>query len=70
MAKKQSSEPVSVESAYREALSRYSTRPYVTAIDIGYKYVNAKKTDQLSVRIHITEKRDRQRNFFSVKASR
>jgi len=32
--------------------------PGVTAVDIGYKYVNDKKTDVLAIRIYVKKKRD------------
>ena len=32
--------------------------PGVTVVDIGYKYVNGKKTDALAIRIYVKKKRD------------
>lgn len=48
-----------VKSAYEEALSKFGHRPYVTAIDVGPKYIEGKKTDELTVRIHVAEKKDK-----------
>ena len=33
-------------------------RPGVTGVDIGYKYVGGKKTDELSIRVFVEEKKD------------
>ena len=31
--------------------------PGVTAVDVGYKYVNGKRTDQIAVRVHVAKKK-------------
>lgn len=33
-------------------------RPGVTAVDVGYKYVNGQKTDTIAIRVHVAEKKD------------
>lgn len=33
-------------------------KPGVTGVDIGYKYVGGKKTDELSIRVYVEEKKD------------
>lgn len=34
------------------------SRPGVTAVDVGYKFVNGRKTDEIVIRIHVAEKKD------------
>src|SRR5947209_12268673 len=34
-------------------------RPGVTAVDIGYKYVGGKKTDELSIRVYVEKKKEK-----------
>src|SRR6187402_2272061 len=36
--------------------SQLLNRPGVTAVDVGYKYVDGKKTDELAIRIHVKKK--------------
>lgn len=45
-----------LEGAYRKALSSYSHRDNVTAVDIGYRYKDGTRTDELAVRVHVREK--------------
>lgn len=33
------------------------SRPGVTAVDVGYKFVNGRKTDEIVIRIHVAEKK-------------
>src|SRR5436309_2922941 len=33
-------------------------RPGVTGVDVGYRYVGGKKTDEIVVRVHVAEKKD------------
>ena len=34
------------------------SRPGVTGVDVGYKYVGGQKTDQIAIRVHVAEKKD------------
>ena len=45
-----------LQQAYQKAFKAYMGRNNVTGIDIGYKYVNAQRTDDIVVRIHVREK--------------
>jgi hypothetical protein len=38
---------------------RYLGLPGVTAIDVGYKYVGERRTDQVAIRVHVAKKSDR-----------
>lgn len=44
--------------AYRKALAAYGHRENVTGVDIGYRYKDDKRTDELAVRVHVKEKLD------------
>ena len=33
--------------------------PGVNAVDVGFKYVNGKKTDEIAIRVHVTKKKDK-----------
>ena len=33
-------------------------RPGVTGVDVGYKYVGGKRTDEIAIRVHVAHKRD------------
>jgi hypothetical protein len=45
-----------LQEAYEKAYKAYMVRANVTGIDIGYKYINGEKTDNIVVRIHVKEK--------------
>ena len=45
-----------LENAYRKALAAYGHRENVTAVDIGYRYKDGRRTDDLAVRVHLKEK--------------
>lgn len=45
-----------LQQAYEKAYKAYMSRNNVTGIDIGYKYVDGQKTDDIVVRIHVKEK--------------
>lgn len=45
-----------LERAYRKALATYSQREDVTGVDIGFRYKDDKRTDQIAVRVHVKEK--------------
>lgn len=45
-----------VQAAFDEAVRKYSGRPTVTGVDLGYKWVDGKRTKTLAVRIHVREK--------------
>ena len=45
-----------LQQAYEEAREDYIGRENVTGVDIGYKYVEGQRTDDIVVRIHVTEK--------------
>ncbi len=45
-----------VRQAYEKAVRTYGQRPYVTGIDVGYKYDAGVRTGQIAVRIHVREK--------------
>jgi hypothetical protein len=30
--------------------------PGVNAVDVGYKYVNGKRTDEIAIRVHVSKK--------------
>jgi len=47
-----------LQEAYEQALAKYGARAEVTAIDIGYQYDQGKRTETMSVRIHVSEKKD------------
>lgn len=34
------------------------SRPGVTAVDVGYKFVNGRKTDEIVIRIHVAKRKD------------
>ncbi|MCP5101974.1 MAG: hypothetical protein GY950_01280 [bacterium] len=48
-----------LQDAYYKALKEYSEREDVTAVDIGYKYLDKKnkRTREIAVRIHVKEKK-------------
>src|SRR5439155_11274516 len=39
--------------------ARFLGQPGVTGVDVGYKEVGGRTTDQLSIRVHVAKKRDR-----------
>ncbi len=45
-----------LENAHRKALAAYGQRENVTGVDIGYRYKDGKRTDELAVRVHLKEK--------------
>ena len=45
-----------LQQAYQKAFKAYIGRNNVTGIDVGYKYVGGKRTDNIVVRIHVREK--------------
>ncbi len=45
-----------LEQAYHKAFKAYMGRENVSGIDVGYKYVNGQRTDDIVVRIHVREK--------------
>ena len=45
-----------VQKAFEKALKTYGHRPDVTGVDIGYKYNDGERTDEITVRIHVREK--------------
>ena len=45
-----------IQQAYRKAFKAYIGRRNVTGVDIGYKYVEEKRTDKIAIRIHVEEK--------------
>lgn len=47
-----------LQQAYEEAREDYIGRENVTGVDIGYKYVEGHRTDDIVVRIHVKEKRE------------
>ncbi|MGH1564690.1 hypothetical protein [Mumia sp. DW29H23] len=42
----------------RAAEDELLSRPGVTGVDIGYKYVDGERTDEIVIRVHVAEKRD------------
>jgi hypothetical protein len=38
---------------------QYLGQPGVTAVDVGYKYVGGKRTDEVAIRVHVAKKSDR-----------
>ncbi|KAA1420706.1 hypothetical protein FE697_017360 [Mumia zhuanghuii] len=42
----------------RAAEDELLSRPGVTAVDIGFKYVDGERTDEIVIRVHVAEKRD------------
>ncbi len=38
---------------------RYLELPGVTAVDVGYKYVGGRRTDEVAIRVHVAKKSDR-----------
>jgi endonuclease G len=46
-----------LQQAYEEARRDYIKRGDVTGVDIGYKYVEGRRTDDIVVRIHVKEKK-------------
>ena len=53
MARKKTPSLEHIRRAYEEALRRYSSMEYVTAIDTGCKYRNGIRTDDIAIRIHV-----------------
>lgn len=47
-----------VQQAYEKAYKAYMSREDVTGIDIGYKYSDGQKTNNIVIRIHVKEKID------------
>jgi endonuclease G len=45
-----------LQQAYQKAFKAYMGRDNVTGIDVGYKYDNGQRTDDIVVRIHVREK--------------
>jgi hypothetical protein len=42
----------------RSVEADWINRPGVTGIDVGYKYIDGKRTDEIAIRIHVMHKRD------------
>jgi len=47
-----------LQQAYEQAREAYIEREDVTGVDIGYKYVGGRRTDDIVVRIHVEKKRE------------
>jgi hypothetical protein len=47
---------VQLQQAYQKAFKTYIGRDNVTGIDVGYKYTEGQRTDNIVVRIHVREK--------------
>jgi len=47
-----------LQQAYEEAREAYIEREDVTGVDIGYKYVDGRRTDDIVIRIHVEKKRE------------
>ena len=47
-----------VQQAYEKAYKSYMSRENVTGIDVGYKYTDGQKSNNMVVRIHVKEKID------------
>lgn len=45
-----------IDDAYRKALDAYGDRPDVTGVDVGYRYTNGQRTNDVVVRVHVLEK--------------
>jgi endonuclease G len=45
-----------VQRAYEKALRDYGHRPEVTGVDIGYKYKDGRRSDDVVLRVHLREK--------------
>jgi hypothetical protein len=61
MLKKKISEAKSlseIQSTKEAAEDELLQRPGVTGVDIGYKYVNGKKTDEIAIRVLVEKKKD------------
>jgi hypothetical protein len=48
--------PPEVTRAYEKALAEYGGRHEVTGVDVGYRYKDRQRCDELAVRIHVTRK--------------
>ncbi len=48
-----------IQQAYEKALKTYGHRADVTGIDIGYKYQDGTRRDEIVLRVHLREKVDR-----------
>jgi endonuclease G len=47
-----------LQQAYKEAREAYIEREDVTGVDIGYKYIDGQRTDDIVIRIHVEKKRE------------
>lgn len=45
-----------LDGAYGKALTSYAHRENVTGVDIGYRYKDGQRTDELAIRVHVKEK--------------
>lgn len=46
-----------LHAAYHHAVSEFMGKPGVTGVDMGFKYVNGRRTDQIVLRVHVKDKR-------------
>lgn len=51
-------DPRQVEQIKKAVEDELLKRPGVTGVDVGYKYVDGKKTDEIALRVHVAEKKD------------
>ena len=48
--------PEQLQKVYDQVVKTYSHRENVTGVDVGFRYVEGKRTNQLAIRIHVREK--------------